>query len=360
MTFMLDETRLNVALFEREPQPGDGELKKQACAWQWQKKSRCSARPIHLWQHNASFFVVCRYKIPVNPESDNTEVPLRLIRARSKRQVMDWALVLASQEIETAIIEDEAGWALAVGNSDFERAGDVIRQYRIENRKWHWHQWIPGTGLSFHWGSLVWCGLLLFFHVWSTTQSPAMTFFGLMNNQAVGQGEWWRLFTAVFLHGDWAHLAANLTTGFVLFGLTMARYGPGVALLTALFAGAGGNLAGYWLYTETHRGLGASGMVMGALGLLAVQSLVAWWKHPRPGFIITRALGAGILMLALMGFSPGTDILAHVGGFISGCVLGIGLNLLPVRWEKAGVNRWASLLLTALVVLVWHLAMRNA
>jgi len=52
----------------------------------------------------------------------------------------------------------------------------------------------------------------------------------------------------------------------------MARFGPGQALLAALLAGAVGNAAGLALRTEHYIGLGASGMVMGGLGLLTAQS----------------------------------------------------------------------------------------
>ena len=61
--------------------------------------------------------------------------------------------------------------------------------------------------------------------------------------------------------------------GFLFVGLVMGRYGPGVGLLAVYLAGVGGNLAAWLVYGESHRGLGASGMVMGALGLLTVQSV---------------------------------------------------------------------------------------
>src|ERR1035437_10950698 len=90
---------------------------------------------------------------------------------------------------------------------------------------------------------------------------------------ALAHGEWWRLFTATWLHADLAHLAMNMVFGFLFLGLVMGRYGPGVGLLAAYLAGVGGNLAAWLVYGENHRGLGASGVVMGALGLLTIQSV---------------------------------------------------------------------------------------
>ena len=41
----------------------------------------------------------------------------------------------------------------------------------------------------------------------------------------------------------------------------MGRYGPGLGLLAAYLAGVGGNLTAWAVYGESHRGLGASGVV---------------------------------------------------------------------------------------------------
>ena len=101
-----------------------------------------------------------------------------------------------------------------------------------------------------------------------------------MNSEAVSAGEWWRIFTAITLHSDASHLAANVSTGFLLLGLAMANYGPGIGLAAAYLAGAGGNFSGFFVYGKMHRSLGASGMVMGALGLLAAQTISLARKNP--------------------------------------------------------------------------------
>src|SRR5690606_11867182 len=136
---------------------------------------------------------------------------------------------------------------------------------------------------------------------------------------------------------------ANVTTGYVLFGMGMARYGSGVALLAAYIAGAGGNFAGFILYSESHRGLGASGMVMGALGLLAAEGIAAW-RQTRATHWIRRGVAAAILVLVLMGFSEGTDIVAHVGGFMFGAIFGALLHFAPEKLRHKTVNYLAVIL----------------
>lgn len=287
--------------------------------------------------------------------SDNTEPLLREIPARNKRQAMDWSLVLTSQEIQTTISEK---WALLVEETDYDRAVAVIDLYEKENRGWNWRQKLPGTGLVFHWGGLAPCLFFTAFFILSESRIPSLKTLGLMDNKAVAAGAWWKLFTAVCLHGDAAHLIANVTTGFLLFGMSMARYGAGVALLAAFLAGAGGNLTGFLIYPETHRGLGASGMVMGALGLLAVEGIAAW-RATRATHLVRRGLAAAILVLVLMGFSEGTDIVAHVGGFVFGAVFGVILHFSPQTIRREFPNAMCVVTLAGLTILTWWLALKT-
>jgi membrane associated rhomboid family serine protease len=282
------------------------------------------------------------------------------IPARSQRQAMDWSLVLASQEIECAIEQpgDGSGWGITVALADYEPALDAIRQYRIENRRWPWQQRVLKPGLLFDWGSLAWV-LLLGIFFWLNANRFDLQTAGVMNSRAVAQGQWWRLFTAVWLHADAAHLAANATIGIVLLGLVMGLYGTGAGLLAAYVAGALGNAFAGALSTEIHRSLGASGMVMGALGLLTVQSLATRQRDPHTAKLILGGILAGLMLFVLLGLSatPGTDLLAHLGGFLGGLVLGSLLTLVPKLAQRPALNFVAGLLFALLVIVPWWLAL---
>lgn len=272
---------------------------------------------------------------------------------------MDLSLVLVSQGIESVIVppSDEHGWQLEVEARHFERAVASIKAYRAENRR-SWTQEFPVTGLLFDYRSIVWFLLVIAFFVLEQTRLPILRDAGLMSNEAVQSGEWWRLFTAILLHGDIPHLIANVTTGILLLGLAMGSLGPGWALLGSYLAGAGGNLAGLLLYGVQHRGLGASGMVMGALGLIAGQSIALLRSGVAPAQLILRGLLAGLLLLVLLGLDPNTDVIAHIGGFASGVVLGAALSLLNGKLAAHnGWNRVAELLCGLMVVATWWLAL---
>lgn len=277
------------------------------------------------------------------------------IPVRSERQALEWSLVLVSQGIETAIDQaPETGlWSLRVPQADLENARAALRQYWRENRRRIWQQPMRWTGLVFDWRALAWFCFLLAIFFLDEHGLADLKSVGMMDNAAVRQGQWWRLFTALTLHADVGHLAGNASTGILLLGLTMGCYGAGTGLLMAGLAGAGGNLAALLLF-QSHRSLGASGMVLGTLGLLAVHSITHWRMGATTRELAGRSLMAGVLLLVLLGLNPRTDVLAHVAGFASGCVLGLGWALLPERWHhQPRLDHACALLSVGIILAAW-------
>jgi membrane associated rhomboid family serine protease len=270
------------------------------------------------------------------------------IPCRNQRQTMDWALVLASQGIG-AVIDNADGWSLIVATRDYPAALENIRLYHLENRHWRWRQPV-GQGFLFDWSVILWAGSLVAVFWLSRTIRPDWERAGCMDNSAVLAGEWWRPFTATLLHASIAHLAANLSLGTILVGLAMGRYGGGLGLLAVCLAGVGGNLAALAIYPESHLGVGASGMVMGGLGMLTVQSLGSLREHPSRRKFALQSLIAGMLLFVLFGLSPEADIVAHLGGFASGLMLGWVLIRFPAVCHNPKMNLAAGLVLAALVI----------
>jgi len=261
---------------------------------------------------------------------------------------MDWSLVLASQGIDVAIEHDPGAriWALRVPVPDLERARDAIKRFRVENRGWSWRQQVPGSELHFHWAALAWVFLLCLLHAAVGNGLGSAEFIP----SAVRAGEWWRAFTATWLHADPGHLAMNAVLGAVLLGLAMGRYGGGLAGAAALLAGAAANAVAPWIRHHEYHGLGASGVVMAALGLLTAQ-LVAWWRHSwRATRLILGGLMAGSWLFLELGTSPQGDVLVHALGFAFGIAAGVVLALLPARWNpRLNAVGWGIAALATLV-----------
>lgn len=288
----------------------------------------------------------------MDPETVTARIP-----ARSQREAMDWSLVLMSQGIESVLEgpTEVDGWGLRVSAASYEGALQVLRQYLAENRHWPWQREVWKPGLLFDWVSLAWLVLMGVFY-WLDAQRDLRAA-GLMDPVAVSHGQWWRLFTAVWLHADLGHWGANASLGLILVGLTMGKYGTGVGLLAAYLAGAGGNLARWLIAADLNPSLGASGMVMGALGLLAVQGFPLLRSLPRPRAAFWSSVAAGVMLFILLGLAPGTDILAHAGGFASGLVIGAALSALARLRDRGWLNLACGLAFALLLVLPWWLAL---
>jgi rhomboid protease GluP len=287
------------------------------------------------------------------------DAPNARIPARSRRQAMDWSLVLVSQGIQPTIESGDslAGWGLLVAEAEYIKAIEAIRLYESENRGWLGRLKGFRTELLFDWGALAWVAILILFY-WADTRVDLQPI-GIMDASAVSRGEWWRCFTAIWLHADLAHLAGNATLGVVLLGLTMARYGTGPGMLMGYLTGAGANVA-VWLVSPKPRwSLGASGLVMGCLGLLAIQTV--WRAHHAPSalkYLLSGVFGA-VMLFVLLGLGPGTDVATHAAGFINGLALGACASFVPRLAQKRTLSVLSGFGFVLLTLWPWWLALHH-
>lgn len=281
-----------------------------------------------------------------------------LIHCHSQAQALDWSLVLISQGIENIVTQNgsEGGWSIEVAESDWGRASESLAAYESENRT-PWRREVKWAGLLFDVrGAFFFLGLIAF-HFLAEAMQKDFKVAGAVDRTAVLRGEWWRVFTAETLHVDVAHLLGNATSGFVFLGLAMGGYRAGVALFLSLLGGALGNVFSLLLHEAPFRSVGASGFVMASLGLLAAHS-ISFSRHERRAVWIGRGAIAGCLLAVMLGLSPDSDVLAHIGGFIAGMLLGAG----AAHWRPATVNprlnQGAFVAFVFTVALTWLLALR--
>jgi membrane associated rhomboid family serine protease len=216
----------------------------------------------------------------------------------------------------------------------------------------------------FDWASLAWVGLVILFY-WLSTQHPGLREAGLMRSEEVGKGRWELLFTSTWLHGDPAHLAMNAVLGLVLLGLAMGRLGSAAGLLAACLCGAGGNTLAWLVADAPHHSLGASGLVMGCLGLLAPQRIVIPARlrgsglrsfHWKP---LLAAMSAAVMLFVLLGLSPGTDVVAHLGGFLTGLGIGMVFAIFPGWGHKPLLPALCGLAFGVLTLWPWYRALQR-
>jgi membrane associated rhomboid family serine protease len=151
---------------------------------------------------------------------------------------------------------------------------------------------------------------------------------GLLFGPRVADGEWWRIITSGFLHGNAIHLALNMYALWN-FGPVLERALGAVRFgLTYLAGLLGGSLA--VLVFDFNQGtLGASGAVLGLAGALAA---VLWSQGVKPHQTPLAGIFAVNLLLPVL--MPFISFWGHLGGIAGGFTAGWLLAWLPSRYRQ--------------------------
>jgi membrane associated rhomboid family serine protease len=152
-------------------------------------------------------------------------------------------------------------------------------------------------------------------------------------------GEWWRVFTAAFLHIGPLHLAMNMLA-LLIFGSELERQLGRVRFLALYLLSALGGAAAIQLFGDPRVPVaGASTAIYGLLGGLAVLMLVN--RQDLRGLFTLLAINIFI------SFLPGVSLLGHLGGLVAGA-LTAGILVLTRRRPRAqlaGLAAFAVVLL---------------
>lgn len=154
-----------------------------------------------------------------------------------------------------------------------------------------------------------WGSLMALFHNWNCTSAA-----GLMKDRYLG-GEWWRLFTAPFLHGNIVHFLMNAAAlAYLGKRLELFARWPHLPLVFLFAACVGGEASARLVAAPS---VGASGGLMGWLGFLLVFETLHQRLVPRGA---RRRLAAGVVLTAVIGLVGFRyiDNAAHAGGLFAG------------------------------------------
>jgi membrane associated rhomboid family serine protease len=143
----------------------------------------------------------------------------------------------------------------------------------------------------------------------------------------VAQGEYYRLFTAMFMHFGVLHLALNMWALWILGRALEGIFGSIRFLAIYLVCGLGGTVAAY-VFDPGVLSAGASTAIFGLFTVLfvALRRLRLSTASVVPIIIINLIFTLSV---------PGISIAGHLGGLVTGVVVGAGVAYAPQRNRTA-------------------------
>lgn len=268
---------------------------------------------------------------------------------RDQDAALERGVVLEAMGIAHEIQPTPDGrWALTVDDAVAAEAKAALAAWEAENRPQHGPPPKADYGLSLA-GGVAGFGILVLAVRAGFPPAGVLVERGSADAARMLGGEWWRAATALTLHADVAHVAANAVALAVFLGAVARRLGPALATWLVLGSGVVGNVLTALAARGGHVSIGASTAVFGALGVLSALQV------PRRRAWLT--LGVGVALLGFLGTGGArADLLAHLLGFAAGVIEGLAVRRVgpPRRSIRQPV---IALLAAAPIALAWYRAL---
>lgn len=187
------------------------------------------------------------------------------------------------------------------------------------------NNWGVLAGASF----LTICFIMSLFY-WDKSY-PISSFLSASRDTIFVNGEYWRLFTTSFIHGDLQHLLANSLMLYILTYFVTSFYGGLQSLIVSSIMGVAINLFVLYQYQTNTTLVGASGIVYYLWGFW----LTLYFFIQTHQTVLGRILRIGAVFFILLiptQYSPSTSYLAHYFGFLIG--LGVGCLYYLLKRKK--------------------------
>ncbi|MDF1786016.1 MAG: rhomboid family intramembrane serine protease [Verrucomicrobiales bacterium] len=266
-------------------------------------------------------------------------------RYGSAREAFDHALVILAMNLPYWHVHQSGSHELYVEEERLGQVADELRAYRQEQASWRPVD--PDAGVADYPASFyvpyVATLILTLSFILQNAYAPYYATIGRMDTLGfLSRNEWWRPLTALFLHADVPHVLGNIVFGLWYGTLVNRTYGTLLGWSLMLASGILGNtLVALHRFPASHFSIGASTAVFGALGLLVAEGFAHRWRQRfsmQVGQLLIPMVAGGLLLGWTGGFhDPQIDGLAHVGGFLSGFMLGLAASFLPR--QEAGVSK---------------------
>lgn len=168
-----------------------------------------------------------------------------------------------------------------------------------------------------------------------STNNITLLKFGANLDVLVKNGEYYRLFTSIFLHIGIMHLLCNMYSLYIIGREVENLFGKVKYIIIFILSGIFGSILSM-AFSHNVISAGASGAIFGLLG-----ALLYFGMHYRTylGEALVRSIIPILIINLIIGFlSPGIDMAAHIGGFVGGILVSMMVGIPDKSKTKDIIN----------------------
>lgn len=165
------------------------------------------------------------------------------------------------------------------------------------------------------------------------------------NYELVQNGEFYRLFTCMFVHADILHILFNMIALYSIGPVVERYYGKSKFLLIYLVSGLLGSIFSGVFMTADSISIGASGAIFGLLG--SISYFTYYYRATLQGILRGSIMPVIIINLVIGFLSSSIDLSAHIGGLIGGILISMAIGIGDKHRKSDQINGLVVLVLMA-------------
>ncbi|OHR00285.1 rhomboid family intramembrane serine protease [Staphylococcus sp. HMSC077G12] len=188
---------------------------------------------------------------------------------------------------------------------------------------------------------VIWLCMILYLNRFSDVKLLEVG--GLVHFNVV-HGEWYRLISSMFLHFNFEHILMNMLSLFIFGKIVESIFGSWRMLIIYIISGLYGNFVSLSFNTTTIS-VGASGAIFGLIGSIFVIMYLSKNFNKK---MIGQLLIALVVLIVFSLFMSNINIMAHLGGFISGVLI----TLIGYYFKTQRSLFWSFLIVFLLIFII--------
>lgn len=188
---------------------------------------------------------------------------------------------------------------------------------------------------------VIWLCMILYLNRFSDVKLLEV---GVLVHFNVVHGEWYRLISSMFLHFNFEHILMNMLSLFIFGKIVESIIGSWRMLIIYIISGLYGNFVSLSFNTTTIS-VGASGAIFGLIGSIFVIMYLSKNFNKK---MIGQLLIALVVLIVFSLFMSNINIMAHLGGFISGVLI----TLIGYYFKTQRSLFWSFLIVFLLIFII--------